>query len=305
MVATETAKPFDGTPIATAAEFRKRNRRATGDMVDAAYGSSALRVSVAGGGASVNIGDGRAIVQSALYELSGGPLNKPVTANGGGSNRTDFAVLTYDDSHTPGVYARVLEGTALTQNDAGTWDFPLATWQKTPAGAITSLVDLRAFRGALIVPCTSTLRPADPTLGMIAYEVDTGRHIKWSGTNWTAAIEDTGWATLGLNGKDAGAWSVENPLVYRRINGQVHVRFSLTRRVFQLGLSDENGSTPYVLPIGFRPASSSPPALGFGNHSRNGLMVYVYASGELRVYPLNQDMPENRRIYGQVEFPVD
>ena len=305
MAVTEVAKPFDGTPISNALEFRKRNRRATGDIVDAAYGSSALQVSVAGGGASINLANGRAIVQGALYELSGGPKNIAVTTPV--STRTDYAVLTYDDSHNPGVYARVLEGTALTQNDTGTWDFPLATWQKTAAGAITNLVDLRQFLGSVIVACTSTTRPTDPTVGMIAYETDTGRHIKWTGTAWLTIVEDTGEAVLALNGKDKAAWNDAdpyNPLRYRRKDGVVSLRFSIQRVKTGLGLSDTDGSTAYVLPVGFKPPAGGSPVLGFGNHSRSALQIYIYDTGELRIYPLGEDMPIGRRVYGYATFPA-
>ena len=302
MVATEVAKPFDATPIATALEFRKRNRRATGDMVDAVFGASALQVSVAGGGASINIEDGRAIVQSALYELTGGPLNKTVGANGGGSNRTDYAALTYDDSHTPGVYARVLEGTALTQNDIGTWDFPLATWQKTPAGAITNLVDLRAFRGSPVMPCTSTLRPPAPSTGMIAYETDTGRHITWTGTAWTALRDDTGYVTFSLNGPQASAWSKESENYVRKINGIVHLRLTVRRwNTNGLGTADPDGSTPLILSSQFRP-----PFLmtGHGLHSRSPVALFIYPDGSVRILPLTADIPAGRTVYASATWAV-
>ena len=150
-MATEFAAPFEGSQIATALQFRRRNRMLGPDGIDADYGSSDGAVSVAGGGTGVDIQDMRAIIQGALYELTGGPLNLLVGANAGGSNRFDIAVLTYDASHDPGVYARVIEGTAgaglpaLTNDEAGLWDFALAHWEKTPAGAIVNVVDRRFF----------------------------------------------------------------------------------------------------------------------------------------------------------------
>lgn len=149
-MATEYAAPFEDEPIATALQFRRRNRPTSPDGVDANVDATDLEVASTGG-TSVDIADGRAIVQGALYELSGGPLNLAVAANAGGSNRFDIAVLTYDASHDPGVYARVIQGTAgaglpaLGDDEDGVFDFPLAHWEKTPAGAITNLVDRRFF----------------------------------------------------------------------------------------------------------------------------------------------------------------
>jgi hypothetical protein len=255
VVATETAKPFDATPIATALEFRKRNRPATsGDIVDAAYGSSALQVT-ASGGTSINIADGRAIVQGALYELTGGPLNKTVSANGGGSNRTDWAVLTYDDSHDPGVYARVLEGTALTQNESGTWDMPLASWQKTPAGSIINLVDWRPWRGSDVRPCTSTARPRNPGRGQLAYEVDTNRVIRWNGSAWGVIHEDTG--DIALSTTFPAVWESRDPHQWaRRRSGLVTVELNYRRigsTLFTEPSDASEGSQLTTLPAGLRP----------------------------------------------------
>jgi len=44
-----------------------------------------------------------------------------------------------------------------------------------------AFVDAEKF---LIIPCTSTTRPAAPHTGMTIYETNTGMHRVWTGTTW-------------------------------------------------------------------------------------------------------------------------
>lgn len=197
-MATEYAAPFTGSPITSSLQFRRRNRPASPDGIDADFGSTAGAVS-ASGGTSVDIQNMRAIVQGALYELTAGPLNLAVAANGGGSNRYDIAVLTYDDTHTPGVYSRIIQGTAgaglpaLTNNLDGVWDVPLAHWEKTPAGVITNLVDRRFFldgSGGIIGKDqggTQYFPPAPRRGQRVSLATSAGlltREYRWSGSFW-------------------------------------------------------------------------------------------------------------------------
>jgi hypothetical protein len=197
-MATEYAGPFNGSTIATAQQFRLRNRPSSPDGVDADFGATSLAVT-SSAGTSVDFANGRAIVQGAMYELSAGPKNIAVSANGGGSNRFDIAVLTYDSAHTPGVYARVIEGTpgaglpALTNSDTGTWDMPLAHWEKTPAGAIVNLVDRRFFldgNGGLIGKSQTGTQYFPPAprrgqrLGLMTTAGVLAAEYRWSGAFW-------------------------------------------------------------------------------------------------------------------------
>ncbi len=150
-MATEYAAPFAGSVIATSQQFRDRNKMLGPDGIDADPTSTAGLVSDGGAGASVNIQNMTALVQGAMYQLTAGPLNLPVAANGGGSNRFDRVVLTYDAAATPGIRARIVQGTpgaglpALTFNATGIWDMPLAQYEKTPAGTIINMIDCRRF----------------------------------------------------------------------------------------------------------------------------------------------------------------
>jgi hypothetical protein len=267
--------------------------------VDALFGSTDLLVTPVGG-TSVNFNSGRAIVQGALYELTDGPLNKTVSANGGSTNRADWAVLTYDSTHTPGVYARVLTGTALTQAEDGVWDMPLASWLKTPAGAITSFVDRRPFRPPDMRVCTSTTRPLSPNRGDVIYETDTGQLLVRTGTTWAAVYEDTGWVALSMNSDDGDAWSLNNSARVRKINGVVHVRFSIQRwSTNGLGTADSDGSAPITLPTQFRPTQDE---FGSAFHSRSPVMVRVETTGLVRLFPLTADIPASRTVQGSATY---
>src|SRR5689334_24629467 len=125
-MATETAVPFVGSAITTSQQYRDRYRPTQPDMIDASYGSTALAVANSGNTA-VTVQNGGALVQAARYDLTSGPLSLSVAANGGGSNRFDIVCLTYDSSHSPPVYARIVQGTAgaglpaLTNSATGVW----------------------------------------------------------------------------------------------------------------------------------------------------------------------------------------
>lgn len=154
-MATELAIPFVGSAIATSQQYRDRYRWSIPDGIDAPVslvsGAGSGAVADGGGGTTITIQNVSAYVQGARYELTAGPLSLPVSANGGGANRYDIVCLTYDAAHSPGVYARIVEGTpgaglpALTHSATGVWDFPLYHYQKTPAGAITGLTDRRRY----------------------------------------------------------------------------------------------------------------------------------------------------------------
>lgn len=245
---------------------------------------------------------------------------KPVTSTTATSvsaasaqDRVDRLVLRLDrDAATSATYIvpTVLAGTAgvatppaLTRGTSGAWDLPVSRWTSKADGTLTGLVDERYgpswFTSAARAAGLVSAAPA-----RVALEVDTGQIYRSDGSVWTLVTQDTGWIVLAMNGPNANAWSVNDALQYRLLNGVVYLRFSLTRILFKLGLSDADGSTPYRLPAGFRPASSSPPVLGHGNHSRSNIILYIYATGDIRIYPLDEDLPIGRRIYAQAEFPI-
>ncbi|NEA22591.1 hypothetical protein [Actinomadura bangladeshensis] len=269
--------------------------------------------------ATLNAGARTAVLDTGAAQIRGFHVDGPSTTAtsipaADTQNRIDRLVLRLDRTAATAagwITPVVIEGTpsaspqapALAQTPDGNYDIPIARWTSASDGSLAALVDERQFAAASPVEFRSTAQPS-ATIRRLGFERDTSRVLWADGTSWRIVHDDTGWVTLGLNGKDKAAWQALDPLIYRRINGVVHLRFSLKRINMQLGLSDEDGSTPYVLPAGFRPHTDKPPALGYGNHARAGLQLFIYPTGEVRVYPLNEDMPKNRRIYAQATFPV-
>lgn len=197
-MAIEYAAPFAGSAIATSQQFRDRNKMLGPDGIMADVLSTAGAVSDGGAGASVNIQNMTAIVQGSMYQLTAGPLNLPVAANGGGSNRFDIVALTYDAAHSPGIYARIIQGTpgaglpAMTFNASGIWDHGIAHYEKTPAGAIVNLVDRRKFLDpngngviAKFGPTTDHLFPTGTAIRGQQFKYwDTGEIWQYDGATW-------------------------------------------------------------------------------------------------------------------------
>jgi hypothetical protein len=271
---------------------------------------SGLTPTINSGARTASLGAGSAYLRGYLKPVSS-TTAKPVPA-ASGQDRVDRLVLRLDrDAATAATYIvpTVLTGLAgtvtppaLTRSPTGDWDLPISRWTSKSDGTLTGLVDERYgpswFTSAARAGNLVSASPA-----RIAHEVDTGSIYRSDGTTWTLVSQDSGWVELGLNGADKANWTVDDALKYRLLNGVVYLRFSITSKKL-LPLTDSNGSMPYQLPAGFRPGFSTPPVLGHGNHARNGLQLYIYAGGEVRVYPMDADLPAGRRIYAQAQFPV-
>lgn len=204
-MATEYAAPFgppSSTTIATSQQWRDRNKNLSPDGIDATVTATNGAVSDGGAGASVNIQNVSAIIQGSLYQLTAGPLNLAVAANGGGSNRFDIVCLTYDASHNPGIYARIVQGTpgaglpALTFNSSGVWDFPLAHYEKTPAGTIVNLVDRRRFLDpslSNVLVNAATPLVVDPLIFFPAGTARRGQRLLYWPTREVYLYDGTNW----------------------------------------------------------------------------------------------------------------
>jgi hypothetical protein len=244
-MATETAMPSAATAVATSQQYRDRYRPAQPDMVDDAYGGGQLAVSNPSG-RTINIANGGAVVQAARYDLTSGPLAFTAATNvGGGSTRFDVVCLTYDSSHTPIVYGRIVQGTAgagiptLTNSLTGVWDFPIAHYAITTSDVIT-LTDRRKFSdgygGVLAADdATGTFTsigagwfPVAPRVGQRCTFWPSDTEWRWSGTAWrvhgagrpnaamirttTQSIPDSAQTTLAFNATDPyDAWAMHNP----------------------------------------------------------------------------------------------
>jgi hypothetical protein len=167
-------------------------------MVDDTYGGTGLQVSNAAG-VQVSIANGGAIVQACRYDLTGGPLLLNVPANTGSSNRFDIVCLTYDSTHVPVVYLRLITGTAgagipaISSSLNGIWDFPIAHYEKQPGGSIVNLRDRRKFGdgngGVIAADDTSGTSgigwfPPAPRAGATVRFMPSGNAYTWSGSGW-------------------------------------------------------------------------------------------------------------------------
>jgi hypothetical protein len=166
-------------------------------MID---GGTALAVTNSANTA-VSIANGGAIIQAARYDLTAGPLVLAVATNAAGSNRFDIVCLTYDATHSPVVYLRIVQGTAgaglpaLTNSASGVWDFPIAHYEKqTGTNLIINIRDRRKFADGAgqtvgLDDTTGTLGvgwfPPAPRIGQVQRFWPSGNSYVWDGTAWS------------------------------------------------------------------------------------------------------------------------
>lgn len=238
---------------------------------------------------------------------------KEIDANATGSTRIDRVALELNRS-TWNVRAVIVPGTAgagapdLNRNEgpSGVFQVPLAR-VTVPSGAASissAQVYVDGHRvGSRVRTWVNAADMLFPKMGEIGFDYTTRNWFGWNGTQRMNISSDTGWVNLSLNGSNGDAWNSAGANRIRAINGVAYLQVNVTRWATNgLGLSDEDGSTPFVLPAGFRPAVG--PVTGHGNHARNSVMLYIYPNGDVRIYPLNQDMPANRRVYADATFPI-
>lgn len=198
MAASETVSPTLTSVILTSQTYRDRYRPTQLDMIDDTYGGTGLQVSNSGG-TQVSIANGGAVVQACRYDLTGGPLLLNVPANIGAANRFDIVCLTYDSTHVPVVYLRLITGTAgagipaISSSLTGVWDFPIAHYEKQPGGSIVNVRDRRKFGdgnggviGADDTSGTSGIGwfPPAPRAGATIRFMPSGNAYTWYGLSW-------------------------------------------------------------------------------------------------------------------------
>jgi len=253
-----------------------------------------------------------ATVRGFAYDSGPDGVALSIDSNSSGSTRIDRVVLRLDRSTwevrsavskgTPGAGAPVLVRDLW---DIGVYEIPLAT-VTVPSGA-SSITSGNIAVAPLWVPSRSRVhltssRDPGPFPGQINYAVDLDAYERWNGSAWKTVIEDTGWVSLTPNGPNGNAWSNNNISRIRRVNGRCHLRFSIQRWANSgLGTDDADGSAPFTLPAEFRPTADE---WGPAFHSRSPVMVRVETSGNVRLYPLVNDIPAGRTVQGSVSWLV-
>ncbi|MFD8545664.1 hypothetical protein [Streptomyces sp. NPDC059649] len=183
---TEFSAPFDGSQIATELQWSRMARRWGLDGVHADSPSSTDLKVTGNGTGNVSLAPGSAYVNGFFYR-NDAAMNIPVTANAGGSARVDLVVLRADPSANA-VNAVYKTGGAvaptLTQDEAGTWEIPLAQCTVAAGSSVvtaTNVLDQRWFTGKAIVPSIASQR-RPPTAGLFALE---GSEVLVAdGSNW-------------------------------------------------------------------------------------------------------------------------
>ena len=233
-----------------------------------------------------------------------------------GQDRIDRLVLRLDRTASTAadwVTAVVLTGTpgtspqppALTQTTDGLYDIPISRWTSSANGTLGGFADERVIAAAAPVEFNSWGRPpAD--LRRVGFERNTGNVLWADGTSWRVLSEDTGWVNLALSGATAGpnanSWSNNNISRVRIRDRHVHLRLALRRwNNYGLGLTDVNGSVPFILPSQFRPEVIE---VGFGYHSRSPVVVQVEPDGAVRVFPLETNLPPSRTFFASVDYLI-
>lgn len=152
-------------------------------------GSTVVQVFGDSTGMLVKVRAGRAIVRGVYYENTA-TKNLTIAANSTGSTRIDRIVLKLDPTSNT-VTAVVKQGSttapALTQDDLGVWEMPLA--RVTVAnGAVTispsNVTDERVHTDADVIPCRTTSDVSGARFGSVAAEFTTGLLKWWNGTQW-------------------------------------------------------------------------------------------------------------------------
>ncbi|MFI0406576.1 hypothetical protein [Actinomadura sp. 3N508] len=243
------------------------------------------------------------------FTWASGSTDVPLTiaANASGLPRTDRVVLQLDRA-TWDVRAVVLTGTpgagppALTRTefDTGKWEELLAEVPVPNGAAAVTVTPRPVYVGTRVRAANSGKRRANPGLGEINFEPDTGRWTGYNGTTDTVLHQDTDYVTYTLNGPQATHWTKSSDCFIRKINNVVHLRMTV-RRWNTNGLDTAAESTPLILAQQFRPPFRM---LGSGFQSRSPVALFVESSGAVTILPLTADIPAGRTVYTAATWMV-
>jgi len=140
-------------------------------------------------GRQVLVRTGRAIVRGVFYENTT-TKTVAIAANSTGSTRLDRIVLKLDPTANT-VTAVAKTGStsppALTQDDTGVWEMPLA--RVTVANGATGIAagqvtDERVHTNTDVIPSRLATDITSPRFGTITSELSTGLLKWWNGTSW-------------------------------------------------------------------------------------------------------------------------
>jgi hypothetical protein len=152
-------------------------------------GSTEVQAFADATGMVVKVRTGRAIVRGVFYENTA-TKSLTIAANSTGSTRIDRIVLKLDpvaNTVTAVVKTGSTSAPALTQDDLGVWEMPLARVTVANGAVSISLVnvtDERVHTDADVIPCRTVADLTGQRFGSTAAEFTTGLLKWWNGTAW-------------------------------------------------------------------------------------------------------------------------
>lgn len=152
-------------------------------------GSTAVQVFADSTGMQVSVRVGRALVRGVYYENTA-TKTLAIASNSTGSTRLDRVVLKLDpisNTVTAVVKTGSTSAPALTQDDLGVWEMPLAR-VSVANGAVSiapgNVTDERVHTDADLLPCRVVGDLSGQRFGSVAAEFTTGLLKWWNGTTW-------------------------------------------------------------------------------------------------------------------------
>ncbi|WP_329616492.1 hypothetical protein OG244_28600 [Streptomyces brevispora] len=270
----EFSGPFDGSPIATQAQWSGMAKRFGLDGVHAVDPSNTSLAVTGSGATTVAVAPGRASVNGYYYHSSS-TKSLTVPANSGSSARIDLVVLRADPTTSKAVTAEYKTGGStaptLTQTDDGTWEIPLAQCTVAAGSAVVTaanVADRRWFTDRGAVPSVpGARRPSVKNQLLVeGSSLYVGDGAAW---RWLASpgIED---------GSYTPAWTAGTTTISWGSGSQNIGRYQVSGRRVDLTIQLQPSGNPpaYTDPI----SVTLPPGLPSVSDSRS-LFTWNYDSG--------------------------
>jgi hypothetical protein len=274
--------PAYNSRAVTDSEYEKMAARFSDDGVMGK--PSDTQVVSAGTGLTVNVRSGvYASVRGHAWSSGTSTVTLSIAANSSGSTRVDWVVLRLDRA-TWTVRAVIRQGTpgagapAMVQDvgDTGVYEIPLAMVNLISGASTVTVTRAELYVGTRLRPCTSTNRPRLQDEGAVAYEIDTGRLIMWTGSAWSAVYDNSG--VIDVNSPLA-AWDIATGSILEARNGNVHLRFGSWVRAGGSLPGTTESRLPVLIPAAYRHPERDRYAIAYITGGRIGrLTIFAAAS---------------------------
>ncbi|MGW0920077.1 hypothetical protein ACWD3J_13805 [Streptomyces sp. NPDC002755] len=233
----EFSAPFDGSPIATQAQWSRMARRWGIDGVHGEDNSSTTLKVTGSGIGTVGVAAGEAFVNGFYYRLDAS-LNVTVTANGGGAARVDMVVLRCDMTAKTVTAQYKTGGTlppTLAADETGVYEIPLAQCTVAAGSSVVvaaAVLDRRWFTDRGAVPSIPGGRRPSIRSQLL---VEGTKLFVGDGADWrwlaSAGVEDSTYTPAWTSGTSAsvnwGSSGAVNIGRYQLVGGRVDLSIHL------------------------------------------------------------------------------